>query len=74
MRKSEEKTKFQFVDMLVMQRVLPIYLQRISGGIAMAQKQVLYHGSTIQGLNRILANAKSHVDGSKVAYFIVPIV
>ena len=35
----------------------------------MTQKRVLYHGSIIKGLNIILANARSHVDGSKVAYF-----
>ncbi|MBO4915397.1 MAG: hypothetical protein J5449_09350 [Oscillospiraceae bacterium] len=29
----------------------------------------LYHGSVIGGLDVIWANAKSHVDGSKVAYF-----
>ena len=35
----------------------------------MAQAASLYHGSMIRGLNIIVANAKSHVDGSKVAYF-----
>lgn len=35
----------------------------------MAQELFFYHGSIIKGLNYILANAKSHVDGSKVAYF-----
>ena len=35
----------------------------------MSQAVSLYHGSIIKGLNVILANAKSHVDGSKVAYF-----
>ena len=29
----------------------------------------LYHGSVVGGLDVILANAKSHVDGGKVAYF-----
>ena len=29
----------------------------------------LYHGSIIAGLNIILANSKSHVDGNMVAYF-----
>ena len=35
----------------------------------MTNETVFYHGSIIGGLNTILANAKSHVDGSKVAYF-----
>ncbi len=35
----------------------------------MPQEQLLYHGSIIKGLNIILANAKSHVDEGKVAYF-----
>ena len=35
----------------------------------MAQEPSLYHGSIIRGLKLILANAKSHVDGSQVAYF-----
>ncbi|MBQ6116578.1 MAG: hypothetical protein IJL08_04545 [Oscillospiraceae bacterium] len=35
----------------------------------MPQEPVFYHGSIISGLNIILANAISHVDGSKVAYF-----
>ena len=35
----------------------------------MAKEPHLYHGSIVSGLNTILANAKSHVDGSKVAYF-----
>ena len=35
----------------------------------MAQEPSLYHGSIIRGLKLILANAKSHVDGSPVAYF-----
>jgi len=35
----------------------------------MAQELHLYHGSIMKGLNIILANAKSHVDGRKVAYF-----
>ena len=39
------------------------------GANTMAQAASLYHGSIIMGLNTILANAKSHVDGSKVAYF-----
>ena len=29
----------------------------------------LFHGTVLSGLNTILANARSHVDGSKVAYF-----
>jgi hypothetical protein len=29
----------------------------------------LYHGTVIGGLDVILANSKSHKDGSKVAYF-----
>ena len=29
----------------------------------------LFHGTVLSGLNNILANARSHVDGSKVAYF-----
>ena len=40
----------------------------------MPQETHFYHGSILQGLKIILANAKFHVDGSKVAYFIVPIV
>ena len=35
----------------------------------MTQKTTFYHGSVIGGLDVILANATSHVDGSKVAYF-----
>lgn len=35
----------------------------------MSQELVFYHGSIIQGLDTVLANAKSHDDGSKVAYF-----
>lgn len=35
----------------------------------MTKETVFYHGSIIGGLDTILANAKSHVDGSKVAYF-----
>ena len=35
----------------------------------MKQEPVFYHGSIFKGLNIILANAKSHFDGSKVAYF-----
>lgn len=35
----------------------------------MAQEHSFYHGSMIQGLHIIRTNAKSHVDGSKVAYF-----
>lgn len=35
----------------------------------MQQDIVFYHGSIIGGLDTILANAKSHTDGSKVAYF-----
>ena len=35
----------------------------------MKQKELFYHGSVIGGLDTILANAKSHIDGSKVAYF-----
>lgn len=35
----------------------------------MPQEPSFYHGSIIGGLNIILANAKSHVDESKVAYF-----
>ncbi len=41
----------------------------LAGVNAMAQAASLYHGSMIRGLNIIVANAKSHVDGSKVAYF-----
>jgi len=33
------------------------------------QAILFYHGTVIGGLNTILANAVSHVDGSKVAYF-----
>lgn len=35
----------------------------------MLQNHCLYHGSIKQGLDIILANSTSHVDGSKVAYF-----
>ena len=35
----------------------------------MKQETVFFHGSVIGGLKVILANAKSHVDGNKVAYF-----
>lgn len=35
----------------------------------MKQIELFYHGSVIGGLDTILANAKSHIDGSKVAYF-----
>lgn len=35
----------------------------------MKQEELFYHGSIIRGLDTILANAKSHIDGSKVAYF-----
>ena len=35
----------------------------------MMKETVFYHGSVIGGLDTILANAKSHVDGGKVAYF-----
>ena len=35
----------------------------------MPQEPCFYHGSIIGGLNIILANAESHVDESKVAYF-----
>ena len=35
----------------------------------MAQERIFYHGSIIKGLDTILANAKSHADGSNVAYF-----
>ena len=35
----------------------------------MAQELILYHGSIVKGLHCILANAKSHTDGRKVAYF-----
>ena len=33
------------------------------------KSDILYHGSIIGGLDIILANAKSHSDGGKVAYF-----
>lgn len=33
------------------------------------QKTTFYHGSVIGGLDTILANSKSHADGSSVAYF-----
>lgn len=32
------------------------------------QTALFYHGSVVGGLDTIFANAKSHVDGSKVAY------
>lgn len=35
----------------------------------MPQETRFYHGSILQGLEIILANAKSHVDERKVAYF-----
>ena len=35
----------------------------------MEQERIFYHGSVIGGLDIILANAKSHADGSQVAYF-----
>ena len=35
----------------------------------MTQETIFYHGNVIGGLDTVLANAKSHVDGSKVAYF-----
>ena len=35
----------------------------------MTQKTTFYHGSVISGLDVILANAKSHVNGNSVAYF-----
>ena len=35
----------------------------------MTKETIFYHGSVIRSLDTILANAKSHVDGSQVAYF-----
>ena len=35
----------------------------------MPQEAIFYHGSIIKGLNIILANANSHVNEGKVAYF-----
>ncbi len=35
----------------------------------MKEENLFFHGSVIGGLDVILANATSHVDGSKVAYF-----
>ncbi len=35
----------------------------------MKQEDLFYHGSVIGGLDVILANAVSHVDGNSVAYF-----
>ena len=35
----------------------------------MGQQLSFYHGSILKDLNVIIANAKSHVDGSNVAYF-----
>ena len=35
----------------------------------MIPENAFFHGTVIGGLDTILANAKSHVDGSKVAYF-----
>ena len=35
----------------------------------MKQEEQFYHGIIFGGLDRILANANSHVDGGKVAYF-----
>lgn len=35
----------------------------------MEQERIFYHGSIIGGLDTILANSKSHMDGSRVAYF-----
>lgn len=37
------------------------------GGLDLKQEELFYHGSIIRGLDTILANAKSHIDGSKVA-------
>lgn len=39
------------------------------GQIAMDRERHLYHGSIMKELDIILANAESHADGSKVAYF-----
>ncbi len=36
---------------------------------AAASCPVLYHGSVVGGLDVVLANAKSHLDGGKAAYF-----
>ncbi len=35
----------------------------------MTQRKQFYHGSIVKDLNVVLANAKSHVDRSNVAYF-----
>ena len=35
----------------------------------MKQETIFYHGSVTGNLDTILANAKSHTDGSRVAYF-----
>lgn len=35
----------------------------------MVKRTLLWHGSTLGGLDVVLASAKSHVDGGKVAYF-----
>ncbi len=35
----------------------------------MAQERIFYHGSVMKGLDTILANARSHFDGGRAAYF-----
>ena len=43
--------------------------RRKAGGLDLKQEEQFYHGTIFGGLDRILANANSHVDGGKVAYF-----
>lgn len=45
------------------------FAKRHTGGKCMNHDPLLYHGSIFGGLDTILAHSKSHVDGSKVAYF-----
>lgn len=44
-------------------------INKAKGFERMMQDLQFYHGSILGGLDRILANAKSHVDGRNVAYF-----
>ena len=49
--------------------VISVMGGKVPGENVMPQEPLFYHGSILKGLNIILANAKSHVDGSQVAYF-----
>ena len=46
-----------------------VYVLWVKGGFSLMPENAFFHGTVIGGLDTILANAKSHVDGSKVAYF-----